>query len=119
MAFLQLDLPDVIDILVIAFIIYRLLLLIKGTRGWQMTLGITSLFLIYYLAGFLGLRTIELVLAKFFPYFIFALVVIFQSEIRRGLAQIGKGRFFLRLSAKKSQEQFDEIVLAATTLRKR
>lgn len=116
MADLQLQLRDVIDILVIAFIIYHLLLLIKGTRGWHMTLGITSLFIFRYLAGILDLRTIEWLLDNFFTYFIFALIVIFQSEIRRGLAQIGKGRFFLRLSAKKSQEQFDEIVLAATTL---
>ena len=107
---------DVIDILVIAFILYQVLLMIKGTRGWQMTLGITSLFFFYYLTRFLGLRTIEWLLANFFTYFIFALIVIFQSEIRRGLAQIGRGRVFLRLTGKRPQEQFDEIILAATTL---
>ncbi len=67
----------------IAFILYQVLLLIKGTRGWQMTLGVTSLFFFYYLSLFLELRTIEWLLANFFTYFIFALIVIFQSEIRR------------------------------------
>jgi len=69
---------------------------------------------------FLELRTIEWVFANFFTYFIFALIVIFQSEIRRGLAQIGRGRFFSRifpkLTGKMGLERFDEIVLAATTL---
>ena len=116
----QLQLRDVVDILVITFIIYHALLLIKGTRGWQMTLGIISLSLFYAVIRFLELRTIEWLFANFFTYFIFALIVIFQSEIRRGLAQIGRGRFFPRffprLTGKKGQGRFDEIVLAATTL---
>jgi uncharacterized protein (TIGR00159 family) len=109
-------LRDLIDILVIAFIIYHALLLVKGTRGWQMTLGITSLFLFYYLIRYLELRTVEWLLANFFTYFIFALIVIFQSEIRRGLASLGGGGFFYRFTSRKSRERFDEIVLAATTL---
>lgn len=116
----QLHLRDVVDILVITFIIYHALLLIKGTRGWQMTLGIISLSLFYAVIRFLELRTIEWLFANFFTYFIFALIVIFQSEIRRGLTQIGRGRFFPRffprLTGKKGQGRFDEIVLAATTL---
>ena len=116
MADFQLQIWDIIDILVIAFILYQVLLLIKGTRGWQMTLGITSLFFFYYLSRFMELRTIEWLLANFFTYFIFALIVIFQSEIRRGLAQIGRGRFILRLTGKRPVKQFDEIILAATTL---
>ncbi len=116
MADFQLQIWDVIDILVIAFVLYQILLLIKGTRGWQMTLGITSVFFFYYLSLWLELRTIGWLLERFFTVFIFALIVIFQSEIRRGLAQLGRGRFFLRLTGKKPQEQFDEIILAATTL---
>ncbi|MDA2928009.1 diadenylate cyclase CdaA [Acidobacteria bacterium AH-259-G07] len=108
---------DIIDILVIAFLIYQALRLVKGTRGWQMTLGIISLILFYYLlTQFFELRTVEWLFAKFFPFFIIALIVIFQSEIRRGLAQIGKGGFFPRFVGKGNQERFDEIVLAVTTL---
>lgn len=116
----QLQLRDVIDILVISFIVYHTLLLIKGTRGWQMTLGIISLSLFYVVIRLLGLRTIEWLFANFLTYVIFALIVIFQSEIRRGLAQIGRGRFsplfFKKLTGRKTSERFDEIILAATTL---
>ena len=49
MADFQLQIWDFIDVLVITFILYQILLLIKGTRGWQMTLGITSVFFFYYL----------------------------------------------------------------------
>ena len=50
---------DLIDICVIAFIIYHALLLVRGTRGWQVTLGLTSLISFYYLTRFFELRTVE------------------------------------------------------------
>lgn len=112
----QLEPRDIVDILVIAFIIYHALLLVKGTRGWQMTLGIIALGSFYYLIQFFQLRTVQALFSAFFTVFIFALIVIFQSEIRRGLAQLGGGGFFSRLTGRTSQEQFEEIVLAATTL---
>ena len=107
---------NLLDISVIAFIIYHLLLLVKGTRGWQMTLGVSSLFLFYYLIDYLELRTVEWLFANFFTYFIFALIVIFQAEIRRGLAHLGGEGFLNRFTSSKSREQFGEIVLAATGL---
>lgn len=107
---------DAIDVLVITFIIYQGLLLIKGTRGWQMTLGIIFLIFFYYFTRFLQLRTVEWLLANFFTYFIFALIVLYAPDIRRGLAAIGRSRVFRRLGAKKAKERYEEIVLAATTL---
>jgi len=115
-AFSRLSFQDIFEIGVVTVLIYHFLLLIKGTRGWQMTLGITALALFYYMTRILELRTVEWVLANFFTYFVFALIVIFQSEIRRGLAILGRGRFFTRLSKARGGSAFDEIVLAATTL---
>ncbi len=112
----RLNVKDIIEILILAFIFYHAILLIKGTRGWQITLGITSLFLFYYLTRILRFRTIEWLLANFFTYYIFALIVIFQSEIRRGLAELGKGRLLRRFQSQRDTGRFDEIVLAATTL---
>ena len=112
----QLEPRDIIDILVIAFIIYHALLLVKGTRGWQITLGITALGFFYYLIQFFQLRTVQALFSAFFTVFMLALIVIFQSEIRRGLAQLGGGSFFSRFTGRTSQEQFEGIVLAATTL---
>ena len=107
---------DVVDILVITFIIYQVLVLIKGTRGWQVTLGITALIIFSYIIRLLELRTVEWLLANFFTYFMFAVIVIFQSEIRRGLAALGRGRFFRRFVSREGKARFEEIVLAATTL---
>jgi diadenylate cyclase len=115
-AFSRLGVRDVFEIVLVAALIYQFLVLIKGTRGWQMTLGITAVALIYYLARFFEFRTIEWILANFFTYFVFALIVIFQSEIRRGLAKLGRGKFFSRIGGNKDRSIFDEIVLAATTL---
>ena len=112
----QLEPRDIVDILVIAFIIYHALLLVKGTRGWQITLGIIALGFFYYLIQFFQLRTVQALFSAFFTVFMFALIVIFQSEIRRGLAQLGGGSFFSRFTGRTSQEQFEGIVLAATTL---
>ena len=109
-------LRDAIDILVVAFIIYHALLLVKGTRGWQMTLGIVSLVFFYYLTQMLQFRAVEWLLANFFTYFIFALIVIFQSELRRALAEIGKGPFFQRFRGRQNNPQHEAIALAASSL---
>lgn len=114
--FLRLGVRDVIEILIVTILIYQFLLLIKGTRGWQMTLGITSLALFYYFTRFFELRTVEWILANFFTYFVFALIVLFQSEIRRGLAKLGRGRYLGRLSRSTTRNIREEIILAATTL---
>jgi uncharacterized protein (TIGR00159 family) len=108
---------DVIEIAVVAVLIYQILLLIKGTRGWQMTLGITAMVFFYYLARLFELRTVEWVMTNMFTYFVFALIVIFQSEIRRGLVKLGRHHFFDRMSG--DRKILEEIVLAATTLSSR
>lgn len=107
---------DLIEVAVITILFYQFLLLIKGTRGWQMTMGITALVFFYYLTRLLELRTVEWLLANFFTYFVFALIVIFQSELRRGLAELGRGRFFRRFSVSAGRKVYEEVVLAATTL---
>lgn len=107
---------DLIDILVISFIIYQALRLIKGTRAWQMTLGVISLVLFYYVTRVLDLMTVRWLLENFFPYFIFSLIVIFSSEIRRALTEIGKRNVLRTLGSRGGETPFEEIVLAATTL---
>jgi len=115
-AFGRLGFRDILEIAIVAVLIYQVLLLIKGTRGWQMTVGVTALALFYYLARIFEFRTVEWILANFFTYFVFALIVIFQSEIRRGLIKLGRGSIFARFTRSEVRNVFDEIVLAATTL---
>ncbi len=117
--FSQVGVRAVADILMISVIFYQGLRLIQGTRAWQMTLGVIVLVLFYYVTRLLDLRTVRWLLETSFPYFVFGLVVVFQSEIRRALAELGKGRFLSRWNQKQQSARFEEIVLAATTLASR
>ena len=65
----RLGFRDVFEIVLVAILVYQFLLLIKGTRGWQMTVGVTALALFYYLARIFELRTVEWILANFFTLF--------------------------------------------------
>ena len=112
----SLELKDLLDISVQAFLLYQALRLIRGTRAWQMTLGALSIVLFYYTTRIMDLRAARVFLETSLPYLIFGLVVVFQSEIRRALAEIGKGRI-LRVFRDSSYEiRFDEIILASTAL---
>ena len=84
-----------------------------------MTLGVTSILLFYYLTRILELHTVETLFANFFTYFILAVVVIFQQEIRRGLATLGRGKFFLPLFTPGQRANLNDLVLAATQLAQR
>ena len=111
-------LTDLIDIALVAYVIYRFLLLIRGTRGVQMTFGIVVLLLLYWSSRYLGLTTVQWLLSNALTYIVFAIIVLFQSEIRRGLAGIGKTPILTRQIRRRS-ESFEEITQAATTLASR
>jgi diadenylate cyclase len=106
----------VLDILIVAFIIYQVLVLMKGTTAVQMALGLTLLVIFFYFSRWSRLETVSWLLTNILPYFVFAIIVIFQSEIRRALAHFGKTAFFKGFTGINRGEFYDEIVLAATTL---
>ena len=81
---------DIIDILLVAIVIYYLLLLIRGTRAVQILLGILFLGGIYYLAGLVELVTLQSLLFRFLALLPLAIIVLFQQEIRRALANFGR-----------------------------
>jgi uncharacterized protein (TIGR00159 family) len=112
----SISLRDLIDIAIIAFIFYRLLLLLRGTRGVQMTVGIIVLFLFYFVTRLYRLTTVEWLFSNVVTYVVFGIIVLYQNEIRRGLAGIGRTPFFTRYRRNPGQEGFEEIILAATTL---
>jgi diadenylate cyclase len=84
----QLSMLDIVDISVVAVVIYFALRLMRGTRAEQMLIGLAVLFLIYEAARFFGLLTVEWMFSQFFSVFIVILVVLFQHEIRRGLMRV-------------------------------
>jgi len=84
----QMGWRDVIDISVVTFVVYFALRLIQGTRAEQMLIGLAVLFMIYEAARAFNLLTVEWVFSQFFSAFIVIFVVLFQSEIRRGLMRV-------------------------------
>ena len=84
---------DVIDILVVAYVIYRILLLIKGTRAFQILLGLIVILGAFIASQRLELVTLNTILNAFFSSLILVVVVLFQNDIRRALAQMGMSSF--------------------------
>jgi diadenylate cyclase len=107
---------DWLDILIVAFLLYRLLLLLRGTRGAQMTFGLLVLAGFYALTKSYRLRTLDWLFTNMFTYVVFGIIVLYQNEIRRGLAGIGRTSWFGGRRRNSGKEGFEEIILAATTL---
>src|SRR5438128_3115504 len=102
----------VLDILLVAVIIYEFLMLIRGTRAAPMLVGVAVLALAFYFARIGELSTLNWLLSTLFPYVVFALIVVFQSEIRHALARLGTRLSFSRSSSSEA-DAYDDIVLAA------
>ena len=107
---------DAVDILAVALIIYNLLLLIRGTRAVQMLLGLFFLGLVYYGAILAELPTLQKILENLLIVLPFAVIVLFQQEIRRALVSFGRNPLWGLAKQPKVVASFSEIVLAATTL---
>jgi len=80
---------DLVDILVVAFLFYRVLLIIKGTRAIQVLIGLVALIGLYLLSQLLQLQTVGWLLDEFSLYLMLAVIILFQEDIRRGLARVG------------------------------
>lgn len=85
---------DAIDVGVIAFLVYHTLDLIRGTRAARMLLGLGVVFLVFFTSQLFDLYTVNWVLDNFLSSILLVIVVIFQSDIRRALTQVGSGPFF-------------------------
>jgi uncharacterized protein (TIGR00159 family) len=107
---------DVVDILIVAFIVYQLLQFIRGTHAVQMALGALVLVILYWASQWFNLETVNWLLRTFLPYVVFGIIVVFQTEIRKVLAHLGKTPLLGAFAAPRAEEVIDEIVLAATTL---
>jgi diadenylate cyclase len=101
---------DVIDILVVAFLIYQFLLIIRGRRAAHVLVGLCFLAAIYGLAVWAKLEVLRTILATLAPFTAIALIVMFQSELRRLLARLGR-RPFLGISQLERREVSQEILL--------
>ena len=107
---------DLLDIALVSFIIYRMFLLIKGTRAVQMLLGLAVILLVYVSAQIGELYTLHWILDNFLSSIILVIVVIFQSDIRRALIHVGRNPFFADLSYREESEILEELTKACSAL---
>lgn len=111
--FERLNFASVVDILAVSILIYQLILIVRGTRAAHVLTGIGILVLIYSVSDPLGLEALHTLLAFIVPYTSIALIILFQSEIRRTLARLGRKRL---LGGFRRPEATDEILLALASL---
>jgi diadenylate cyclase len=112
----KLTFAAVIDILVVALLIYQLIMVVKGTRAAQVLAGIAVLLLVYMIAVWTGLELLRSVLATVVPYTAIAVIVLFQSEIRRTLARLGRRRWLGFGGSLQRRDSTDDILLALSRL---
>jgi diadenylate cyclase len=108
---------DLLDIALVSVLIYELLLLIRGTRAMQMALTGGFLIGLFFVSQWLDLETVNWVIRNLATYVVFAIIVLFQADIRRGMAHFGRAQFFKYFErASSDDETVEELVVAATTL---
>jgi diadenylate cyclase len=107
-------LTDVADILLVTYVLYRALLVLRGTRAMQMGMGLGVIFLVYIVSKWADFTTL-LYLLNALPI-ILIVVVVFQNDIRRGLMRVGARAFLAGLSRQQESKVIDEVVSAATDL---
>src|SRR2546425_5571391 len=106
---------DVIDILFVTIGIYWLLILIRGTRAFQILLGLLVLYGISVASEVFQLVTLRALFEKFLKYGVLIVIVLFQHDIRRALARVGRG-FFPSAAAERETQLLEEVVRACQEL---
>jgi len=107
---------DTIDIALVYYIFYRLVLIIKGTRAFQMLIGIGLIVLALIASRALEFYTLDWLLHSFWSQIVLAGVILFQPEIRRALAQVGERRLFRSMSPVEGSRYVEETVKAAVSM---
>lgn len=114
----RLNLTAGIDIVLVACLIYQFFQIIRGRRAERILGGIILVMLVYLGSIYFGLELLRSILGNAIPYTAFALIVVFQSEIRRVLARLGKARLFAFGSRMQNRAGLDEILLALDVLQR-
>ncbi len=107
----HLDLHAVVDMLILAFVIYQLLLLIRGTRSVNMIIALAVLVALYVVTSpeLVGLNAVNTVLGRLLTYVPIAIIVLFQDQIRRFLSKIGRNPLSSLLPRRRDDRMIDAI----------
>jgi diadenylate cyclase len=111
-----LSLNAIVDIVVVAFLVYQALMVVRGTRAGHILVGILIMVSLYLAAWGAGLEALRSVLSFIVPYLGIAIIVLFQSEIRRTLARLGRKRWFGLGGGYRGLESVNELLLAVEHL---
>jgi diadenylate cyclase len=109
-------LRDALDIFIVYYVVYRALLVLRGTRAMQVGVGLGMLFVLYLVAQALELVTVLSIMGALISSMILIIVVVFQSDIRRGLQRVGSRAFLGTLTRYQESRVIDEVVEAANEL---
>jgi diadenylate cyclase len=107
-----LDFTGALDIVLVAFVVYEALMVVRGTRAGHILIGILTMVSIYGIATWAGLEALRSLLSFIVPYIGLAIIVLFQSEIRRTLARIGRKNWFGLARGFRGPEALSEIMMA-------
>jgi len=107
---------DVLDIIIVAVLIYQALLLLKGTRALQIFAGLSLLFIFFWLSERFELRTLRAVLGSIFENWILILILLFHQDIRRALSRVGRTSFFRTSSTMNTGQAVEEVVKGVVSL---
>ncbi len=109
-------LRDALDIFIVYYVVYRALLVLRGTRAMQVGVGLGVLFALYLVAQALELVTVLTIMGALISSMILIIVVVFQQDIRRGLQRVGSRAWFGTWTRAQESKVIDEVVEAATEL---
>ncbi|MDY0211859.1 MAG: diadenylate cyclase CdaA [Desulfuromonadaceae bacterium] len=107
---------DALDVALVAFMIYRIILLIKGTRAVQMVVGLAVVLAVYVISEIAKLYTLQWLLDNFLTSIVLVIVVIFQNDIRRALMHVGRNPFFADVTYSEESKIIDELVTVTVSL---
>lgn len=114
---------DIIDILIVSYVIYKLILLLRGTRAVQFMKGIIVVVVAWALSYWFQLTTLQWMMKQMIDTGLIAIIIIFQPELRRALEQIGRGKLFTRQSVvgedQSTNQLISEVIRAANHMSKR
>ena len=113
----------ILDIVIVIFLLYGFIKIVKGSRAWQLIKGIAFLIIATWISALLNLNILNSILTGIMNWGVIAIIVIFQPELRRALEQLGTNKFtkffgFERDLATKTKEDIYKVVIAATELAK-
>ncbi len=97
-------LANIVDILLVWFVIYKLIMVIRGTKAVQLLKGITVIVVVRIISSFLGLSTLQWLMDQALTWGFLAIIIIFQPELRRALEQLGRGKLFTRSGVDDEEE---------------